>query len=138
MKSERIARGCLLIAGIMTAAMALYHFRLPYIWNWEKFVTNIPSPIRWGVFSINFFLSFLLLGGGVLTILASLKKTKKDLVSYGVLFSMGLFWIVNFLYQIVIPMPAPPKIRSILLVFAALLVTLYIFPTLLFLRNRKN
>jgi hypothetical protein len=134
MQRDAVARPLLLVAGFASAAMGAFHFALPTIFHWERFITTIPAPIRWGVVSINVFLSTLMLLGGVATILvarrlASDPGTGSDpggaaiggvanaagdgLVPKG----MAIFWFVNVGYQIVRPFPVN-GVRWVLLGFA--------------------
>src|SRR6266513_571751 len=57
------AKISLAIAGSSSAAMGSYHFFLPSMLHWDRFVTKIPDSIQWALFSINFFFSYLLLAG---------------------------------------------------------------------------
>jgi len=63
-----------------------------------------------GTFSINFFFSFLLLAGGILTFIALRRLNRALPPDRGVLLAMAGFWIANTLYQLFIPMPLPPKL----------------------------
>ena len=110
MMRARTAKIALFIAASCSCAMGAYHFFLPSMFHWDAFVTKIPSVIQWALFSINFFFSFLLLAGGILTFVA-LRRLQSSLPpDRGVLFAMAGFWIVNTLYQVFIPMPLPPKL----------------------------
>src|SRR5436190_317022 len=64
------AKIALAIAGSSSAAMGAYHFFLPSMFHWDRFVTKVPDSIQWALFSINFFFSYLLLAGGILTLVA--------------------------------------------------------------------
>lgn len=126
----------LVIGGLLTTGMALYHFWLPSIWKWNNFVSTIPGTISWGLFSINFFFSLLLLSGGILTILIALKRDRAQPFSLYFLFSLAIFWLANLGYQVFIPMPAPLHIRIILLTFATTVLLLYIFPIIQILKTK--
>src|SRR5712691_8626987 len=104
------AKIALAIAGSFSSAMGAYHFFLPSMFHWDRFVTRIPSSIQWALFSINFFFSYLLLAGGILTFVALRRLSRLLPPDRGVLLAMGGFWIVNTLYQVFIPMPLPPKL----------------------------
>lgn len=104
------AKIALAIAASSSCAMGAYHFILPSMFHWHAFVKKIPSVIQWALFSINFFFSFLLLAGGVLTFVALRRLHRSLPPDRGVLIAMAGFWIVNTLYQLIIPMPLPPKL----------------------------
>jgi hypothetical protein len=110
MTRQRVAIVALGIAAASSCAMASYHFALPFVWHWSRFVGNIPANIRWGIYSINTFFSFLLLAGGVLTALAARKLSRGASPDRGVLIAMAGFWTLNVLYQVVIPMPLPARL----------------------------
>ena len=126
MYSEKLRRVCLLTAGIASSAMATFHFFLPHVFGWARFVAKIPSPIRWGLFSLNVFFSSLLLWGGITTIIATFRGKESHLLSYCIFIGMGCFWIINASYQILFPFPAAVW-RWILLAFAIAVAFLYLF-----------
>lgn len=130
LKTEKVRKTCLVIAGFASTAMAAFHFVLPHIFGWSRFVNNIPSPIRWGLFAINVFFSVMLLGGGVITIIATLSDRGKTLLSYCIFSGMGVFWIINASYQIIYPFPVP-IMKWVLLGFSIVVTLLYLFGFLL-------
>ena len=64
MTSTKSAKLGLFVGGVCSCLMAAYHFVLPWAWNWGKKLDSLPSAIRWGSYSINFFMSYLMLAGG--------------------------------------------------------------------------
>ena len=135
MAPEKLRKACLVIAGLASSAMAAFHFVLPHVFGWARFVNDIPSPIRWGLFSINVFFSTLLLWGGVTTIIAALKDRGSTLLSYCIFVGMGVFWIIDASYQTVYPFPHV-IMRWVLLGFSISVALLYIFGVLLFFDKR--
>jgi hypothetical protein len=124
-----IAKIALVIAASSSCAMGAYHFVLPSMFHWEAFVKKIPSVIQWALFSINFFFSFLLLAGGILTFVALRRLNRALPPDRGVLLAMAGFWIANTLYQLFIPMPLPPKLwllHIVLLGYGALAALAYL------------
>src|ERR1700730_6289335 len=97
------AKIALFIAAFSSCAMGAYHFFLPHMFHWDNFVKKIPSVIQWALFSINFFFSFLLLAGGVLTFVALRRLHRSLPPDRGVLVAMAGFWIANTLYQLRLP-----------------------------------
>lgn len=90
---------------------------------------DIPAAIRWGLFAINVFFSFLLLAGGVLTGVAARQLSRGARPDRGVLFAMAGFWSLNLLYQIIIPMPLPARLWPLHVVlpgYAALTLLAYL------------
>jgi hypothetical protein len=130
MSAEKLRKTCLVIAGLASVAMATFHFVLPHVFGWARFVIGIPSPVRWGLFSTNVFFSTLLLWGGVTTIIAALTDRGSPLLSSCIFFGMGVFWIINASYQIIYPFPHV-IMRWVLLGFSISVALLYIFGVIL-------
>jgi hypothetical protein len=129
MTRQRTAVVALGLAAASSCAMAAYHFALPFIWHWSRFLGSIPAAIRWGSFSINAFFSFLLLAGGVLTGVAARALSRGASPDRGVLIAMAGFWSLNTVYQIIIPMPLPAKfwlLHVVLPAYAALTLLAYL------------
>ncbi len=95
MNRRGIATIALAVAGSCSSLMGAYHFFLPSMFHWDMFVTKIPDAIRWGLFSINFFFTFLLLAGGILTFVALRRLHRFLPPDRGVLIAMAGFWFVN-------------------------------------------
>lgn len=130
MSLEKLRKTCLVIAGLASAAMAAFHFVLPHVFGWARFVNDIPSPIRWGLFSINVFFSTLLLWGGFTTIIAALNGRGSTILSHCIFFGMGGFWIIDASYQMIYPFPHV-IMRWVLLGFSISVALLYIIGVLL-------
>ena len=95
-------RAPLAVAGAATACMGAFHFILPELFGWARFTETLPAEIRWALFAMNAFLSMLLLGGGLATIVAIRRMSAGTLWLVG---SMTAFWIFNTAYQLVRPFP---------------------------------
>jgi len=130
MSPEKLRKTCLVIAGLASSAMAAFHFMLPHVFGWARFVNDVPAPIRWGLFSTNVFFSSLLLRGGVPTIITALNEIGNAILSYCVFPGMGVFWIINASYQVIYPFPHV-MMRWVLLGFSISVALLYIFGVLL-------
>lgn len=130
MSREKLRKRCLVIAGLASAAMAAFHFVLPHVFGWARFVNDIPPPIRWGLFAINVFFSTLLLWGGVTTIITAFGDRRNTLLSYCIFVGMGLFWIIDASYQVIYPFPHV-IMRWVLLGFSIVVSLLYISGLLL-------
>jgi hypothetical protein len=109
MTRKLTATVALTIAASCSSAMGAYHFFLPSMFHWSNFLTKVPQPIPWALFSINFFFSFLLLAGGILTFVVLRALLRSSHSDRGILFAMAAFWLANTLYQIFIPMPLPAR-----------------------------
>jgi predicted membrane metal-binding protein len=113
--------------------MGAYHFFLPWQFRWGAFLNKVPQPIPWALFSINFFFSFLLLAGGILTFVALRAFRRSCHCDYGILVAMAGFWLANALYQIFVPMPLPAHLwplHVVLLGFAVIAMLAYVVSVL--------
>lgn len=94
---------------------------------------SVPQPIPWALHSINFFFSFLLLAGGVLSFVALREFRRANHCDQGILIAMAAFWLANSLYQIFVPMPLPAQLwplHAVLLGFAVTAVLVYVISVL--------
>ena len=103
----------LTVAAVFSCAMGAYHFSLPSQFHWSAFLRTVPQPIPWALLSINFFFSFLLLAGGILTFIALKEFRRSSRCDRGILIAMAAFWLVNSLYQVFLPMPLPSRLWPI-------------------------
>jgi hypothetical protein len=129
MTRKSTATLALTIAASCSSLMGAYHFFLPSMFHWGAFLKKVPEPIPWALFSINFFFSFLLLAGGILTFVALRAMHVCSHPDRGILFAMAAFWLVNALYQVFMPMPLPARmwpLHIVLLGFAALTLLAYV------------
>jgi len=117
----------LLVAGILTASMGLYHFWLPAQFGWGDELAQ-ARMLRWALLSINTFFSYLLLAGGATTIAIALRRRSWDPIDAWILMGMTGFWALNAAYQIFLPMPLPPRLAGLrwtLLAFAIVVLLSY-------------
>ena len=128
MKAGPTAGIGLVAAGVLTCGMALYHFWLPYAFHWGEVLTRAPM-LRWGLFIINASFSFLLLAGGVMSLAIALRPGPRERAARWVLIAMAGYWLFNAAYQVVFPMPLPPRLAGLhwgFLGFAAAVALLYV------------
>jgi hypothetical protein len=104
--------------------MGAFHFFLPQVFHWARYVAKVPAPIRWGLFSINVFFSTLLLWGGILTVVTALKRPEPGVLQAWVILGMGAFWLVNVSYQVAFPFPVA-RVGPWLLAFSVCVAVLY-------------
>ena len=129
MTRKSTATVALAVAASCSSAMGTYHFFLPSMFHWGAFLKKVPEPIPWALFSINFFFSFLLLAGGILTFITLRALRRSSHPDRGILFAMAGFWLANTLYQVFIPMPLPARmwpLHAVLLGFAAVTLLAYV------------
>ena len=102
----------LALAGSLSAAMALYHFWLPYAFHWGDVLTSVPM-VRWGLFIINASFSLLLLAGSVMSTAIAWRPELKEGAGRWVILAMAGYWLFNAAYQVVVPMPMPARLASL-------------------------
>lgn len=109
--------------------MGIYHVFIPYQFSWKDFLHESIPTINWSLFTINNYLSFLLvvigLSLGYLLIFRPKQIVAIKLLSWNCL----AFWLFSFIYQIVSPIPVPTKLNWI----PALLTAIAFMNALLFL-----
>ena len=99
-------------AGLLTGAMALYHFWLPYAFHWGDVLTAAPT-VRWGLFILNASFSYLLLAGGAMSIAIAWRPELKHGAGRLVILAMAGYWVFNATYQVLIPMPMPRSLAGL-------------------------
>jgi hypothetical protein len=110
----------LLISGVLSAAMALFHFFLPRVFTWEADLGHTPAELRWALLSLNCFFSLLLLCAGV----AAIASWWRPALGVSSSLTLAAFWCVNVAYQWLVPPPWPRAIALSLLAFAFLAAVL--------------
>jgi hypothetical protein len=118
----------LALGGTLTAGMALYHFYLPTAFHWADALGGAPM-LAWALTILNASFSFLLLSGGVITILVGLNPALKDRVARMVIVSLALYWTLNAAFQVLLPMPLPRAFAALrwgFLGFSIALILLYL------------
>lgn len=120
-----------IIASVLTVLMGFSHFFVPAFLPWQEFTAELYPPISWALYAMNFFFSFLLTWGGILTF-----------VSYGhtdlrkwIVGGMALFWITGGFYQLLIPFPIA-EARWFLPIIAFTISIMYL--VVLFLKEKEE
>ena len=95
---------------IQTLLMAIYHFFIPFQFNWGKYLLEQSPTINWSLYSIHNYFCFNLLT--LATFLLFFLVKRKDSIQTITILSIIilLFWIFSFIYQIVDPMPLPDRL----------------------------
>jgi hypothetical protein len=117
----------LALAGTLTSGMALYHFYLPYGFHWGDVLVRTPA-LHWGLFMLNASFSYLLLAGGVITIVMAFRPGLKGTVGRLVLLAMTGYWVFNACWQLLWPLPLPggfAALRWAFLGFPVAVILLY-------------
>jgi hypothetical protein len=113
MSSRRSTDVTLVVAGLLTCGMALYHFALPFTFRWGDAISGVPPALGWALFMLNASFSYLLLAGGVLTLATARRAALNDGLARLVGIAMGGYWLFNALYQVVSPLPLPRSVAAL-------------------------
>lgn len=126
---------------LQTIIMGLYHFYIPFQFNWGNYLEQSSPTINWSLYSLNNYFSFNLL---ILAFFLGryLLKKKENFEIITVLASLiFMFWLFSTLYQLIEPMPLPEHLNWIgfILVGVAFINTLlFLTPLITLLKKIKN
>ena len=120
--------------------MGLYHFYIPFQFNWGNYLEQTSPAINWSLYSLNNYLSFNLL---ILALFLGryLLSNKENIEIIKVLVALlFMFWLFSTLYQLIEPMPLPDNLKWIgfILIGVAFLNTLLFLIPLITLLKKKN
>ncbi len=114
---------------IQTILMGLYHFYIPYQYNWSNYLEHKSPAINWSLYSLNNYFSFNLLILALFLGYYLIRKIEKTEVIKVLTSLVFLFWIFSSIYQFVDPMPLPEHLSWI----GVAMVAVAIFDGFLFL-----
>jgi len=125
---------------LQTVIMGLYHFYIPFQFNWGNYLEQTSPAINWSLYSLNNYLSFNLI---ILALFLGryLLSNKENIEIIKVLTALlFMFWLFSTLYQLIEPMPLPDNLKWIgfILIGVAFLNTLLFLIPLITLLKKKN
>jgi len=125
---------------LQTVIMGLYHFYIPFQFNWGNYLEQTSPVINWSLYSLNNYFSFNLL---ILALFLGryLISNKENIELIKVLTALlFMFWLFSTLYQLIEPMPLPDNLKWIgfILIGVAFLNTLLFLIPLITLLKKKN
>lgn len=106
--------GCL-----QTLAMAIYHFFIPFQFQWAQFLSGDIPTINWSLYALNNYFSFNLLVVSSFLLYHLIYKTKKLHTIKTLAVIALLFWVFSAAYQIITPMPLPSSLQWLGIVLPA-------------------
>jgi hypothetical protein len=116
---------------LQTILMGVYHFYLPFQYNWGNYLEQKKPTINWSLFSLNNYFSFNLLVIALFLGYYLYRKIDKIEVIKTLSAILLLFWVFSSIYQLIKPMPLPEHlswIGSILLGVAFLNGLIFLIP----------
>lgn len=101
----------LIFGSIQTLAMAIYHFFIPFQFQWSQFLSDDIPTINWALYGLNNYFSFNLLVIAAF-LLYHLKYKIDKIYTIKILALVALlFWVFSVVYQLVKPMPLPNSLQ---------------------------
>ncbi|MEZ4797560.1 MAG: hypothetical protein R2785_10370 [Flavobacteriaceae bacterium] len=97
------------IGSFLFISIGGYHIFLPYLWNWKEFSNTMPDMVEWALYAVNFFMSCLMILIGIFTLVIIKKQSNKNNL---ILLLGALYWVSNFVYQIIYPTPIPQELYA--------------------------
>jgi len=98
--------GCL-----QTLGMALYHFFIPFQFQWGQYLSKGIPTINWSLYGLNNYFSFNLLVISAFLLYHLKFKVEKLHTIKTLAFISLLFWVFSATYQIIEPMPLPSSLQ---------------------------
>jgi hypothetical protein len=121
----------LVIAGLHDCAIGLYHFVLPTQWNWAAGLQSLPASLVWGIYTLNFSWSLLMVITGFIILYAAAQDLRSNLFVRRVVFGVGLFWLLHGTHVWFYPVPVPHSLlwlKYVLVGFTAIAIILHWLP----------
>ena len=124
---------------LQTVIMGLYHFYIPFQFNWGNYLEQTSPVINWSLYSLNNYFSFNLI---ILALFLGryLISNKENIELIKVLTALlFMFWLFSTLYQLIEPMPLPEHLKwigSILIGVAFLNTLLFLIPLITLLKKK--
>ena len=98
---------------LQTLLMGLYHFYIPFQYNWGNYLEQKSATINWSLYSLNNYFSFNLLILALFLGYYLLKKRNQTEVIKVLTSLIFLFWVFSSIYQLIEPMPLPEHLKWI-------------------------
>ncbi len=99
------------LGAIQTLLMAIYHFFIPFQFNWAHFLSEGTATINWSLFALNNYFSFNLLIVSIFLLYHLYRKIEfKQTIKVLSMIAL-LFWCFSAIYQIIEPMPLPKTLN---------------------------
>jgi hypothetical protein len=127
------------IASIITISFGIWHFFVPWIWNWYEHINHNATELVLAVQAINAFFSLSLVLFGLINILLLHLNYSDRFSVIVVLLSSVVLWITRVIFQIIKPQGSVNSMvqYGMLSVFI-LVAVLYIVSLGLFVYDKKN
>ncbi len=137
----KINRWLLKFGTIQTVLMGLYHFYIPFQYNWRQYFEHKSPAINWSLYSLNNYFSFNLFILAVFLGYYLIRKIEKTEVIKVLTSLVFLFWVFSSIYQFVDPMPLPRHMTWIgiaMVVVAIFNAFLFSIPLISMIKNKEQ
>ncbi len=124
---------------LQTVLMGVYHFYIPFQYNWSHYLEQSSPTINWSLYSLNNYFSFNLLILALFLGYYLFKRPESKEVIKILTSLILLFWVFSSIYQLIEPMPLPEHLKwiGLILLSVALLNGLIFLISLVSLFKKK-
>lgn len=107
------------IGSIISIGFGIWHFFVPYIWNWYSYIVPEATELVIAVRAINIFFSLLLVLLGIANMLFVFRKLQDRFSAMVILSISTILWTTRIVLQLVYPQGSQNSIiqYSMLLIF---------------------
>jgi len=136
---DRVVKGIVILASLVSVGFGVWHFFVPAIWNWYDFIMDSSGELVIAVRAINVFFSASLVLFGLMN-LAILYKNKANNYSRLVVLSASLLlWLLRVIMQLVFPQGSASGLLqySMLLIFITVFLC-YVFSLIYFAKRKEK
>jgi hypothetical protein len=133
---KKVAKVFFNIACIISFAVAVWHFFVPYSSKWFSYIPNAPTEIIQSINYINFCFSFLLAGISLLLLMVQKKlfDGSRELRIFYIFFT--LVWLSRIIVQLIWPWPSSLQLWLVVAFSAEFIFAL--IPMTYFLKNTQK
>lgn len=111
------------IGSIISIGFGIWHFFVPYIWNWYSYIVPEATELVIAVRAINIFFSLILVLLGIANVLFVFRKLQDRFSAMVILSISTILWTTRIVLQVVYPQGSQNSIiqYSMLLIFLVVL-----------------
>jgi len=109
MNSTKIMKGLYIIGLFLSALVGIWHFTVPYLYQWNSYIPNKYRNLTVSIIYVNFCFSLLLTGHSFMLLYFRKRifiGNKECLIMYGFLVFV---WLCRVVITFIIPLPLEPS-----------------------------
>lgn len=131
MNQNRLWKYCLGAAGLNSLVMAVPHFFLPVIFDWNDKLTEVHAIFPWALGVFNFSWSLMLLFISLLLLHMAKKGPANTSLERLTVGGLGMYWLMHGTYMLFNVAPIPPNLawlNTVLMPFPFVVSCLHFIP----------